>query len=164
MSGIAIRLATSADLERINEIYNYYVVNSTCTYQTELETMEGRRAWFAAHGEFHPVTVAEEEGRLVGWGSLSRYHARSAYGRTVENSVYVDPGLHRRGVGRALLTDLIERAQRLGHHTMIAVIDAEQLPSIAIHDTLGFEPAGRLKEVGFKFGRWLHVVYMQRLL
>lgn len=164
MSGIAIRLATVADLDRINEIYNHYVLHSTCTYQTEPEPIEGRRKWFEAHGERHPVTVAEEDGRIVGWGSLSRFHARAAYGRTVENSVYVDPALHRRGIGRLLLVDLIERAQRLGHHTIVALIDADQLPSIAIHEKLGFEPAGRLKEVGYKFNRWLHVIHMQKLL
>jgi L-amino acid N-acyltransferase YncA len=164
MSGIAIRLATVADLDRINEIYNYYVLHSTCTYQTEPEPIEGRRKWFEAHGERHPVTVAEEDGRIVGWGSLSRFHARAAYRRTVENSVYVDPALHRRGIGRLLLVDLIERAQYLGHHTIVALIDADQLPSIAIHEKLGFEPAGRLKEVGYKFNRWLHVIHMQKLL
>jgi len=164
MSGIAIRLATAADLERINEIYNHYVLHSTCTYQTEPEPIEGRRAWFAAHGTAHPVTVAEEDGRVVGWGSLSPFHRRAAYGRTVENSVYVDPTHHRRGIGRALLVDLIDRATRLGHHAIIALIDAEQLPSIAIHEKLGFERVGHLKEVGFKFERWLDVIYMQRLL
>ena len=164
MSGIAIRLATVADLDRINEIYNHYVLHSTCTYQTEPEPIEGRRKWFEAHGERHPVTVAEEDGRVVGWGSLSRFHARAAYGRTVENSVYVDPALHRRGIGRLLLVDLIERAQDLGHHTIVALIDADQLPSIAIHEKLGFETVGRLKEVGYKFDRWLHVIHMQKLL
>jgi phosphinothricin acetyltransferase len=164
MSGIAIRLATVADLDRINEIYNHYVLHSTCTYQTEPEPIEGRRKWFEAHGERHPVTVAEADGSVVGWGSLSRFHARAAYGRTVENSVYVDPALHRRGIGQLLLVDLIERAQDLGHHTIVALIDADQLPSIAIHEKLGFEPAGRLKEVGYKFDRWLHVIHMQKLL
>jgi phosphinothricin acetyltransferase len=164
MSGITIRLATAADLETINEIYNYYVLNSTCTYQTEPETMDARRAWFAAHGERHPITVAEEAGKIVGWGSLSRFHARAAYSRTVENSIYVDPRQHRRGIGRALLTDLIDRARRLGHHTIIAGIDAEQTPSVAIHAALGFEKVALLQEVGFKFDRWLHVIYMQRML
>jgi phosphinothricin acetyltransferase len=164
MFGIAIRLATAADLERINEIYNHYVLHSTCTYQTEPEPIEGRRAWFAVHDDRHPVTVAEEDGRVVGWGSLSRFHPRAAYGRTVENSVYIDPALHRRGIGQALLLDLIDRARRLGHHTIVALIDAEQTPSVAIHEKLGFERVGLLKEVGFKFERWLHVIHMQRLL
>ena len=164
MSGITIRPATTADLETINEIYNYYVLNSTCTYQTEPETMDARRAWFAAHGEKHPITVAEDAGQIVGWGSLSRFHARAAYSRTVENSIYVDPRQHRRGIGRALLNDLIDRARSLGHHTIIAGIDAEQAPSVAIHAVMGFQNVALLNEVGFKFDRWLHVIYMQRML
>jgi phosphinothricin acetyltransferase len=164
MSGITIRPATTADLETINEIYNYYVLNSTCTYQTEPETMEARRAWFAGHGEKHPTTVAEEAGQIVGWGSLSRFHARAAYSRTVENSIYVDPRQLRRGIGRALLNDLIDRARQIGHHTIIAGVDAEQAPSVAIHAALGFEKVALLQEVGFKFDRWLHVIYMQRML
>ena len=165
MSDMALRVATAADLERINDIYNHYVLHSTCTYQTEPETIEARRAWFSAHGERHPVIVAEDSGKsILGWGSLSRFHARSAYGRTVENSVYVDPNLHRRGVGRALMVELIQRARDLGHHTIIAGIDAEQSPSVALHAALGFEQVALLREVGFKFERWLHVIYMQRML
>jgi phosphinothricin acetyltransferase len=82
----------------------------------------------------------------------------------VENSVYVDPLLHRRGIGRLLLNDLIERAGVLGHHTIIAGIDAEQTASVAIHAATGFVRVALLNEVGFKFGRWLHVIYMQKIL
>jgi phosphinothricin acetyltransferase len=152
------------DLADINAIYNHYVLNSTCTYQTEPETQEGRAAWFAYHGAKHPITVGEVGGEIVAWGSLSRFHARAAYGRTVENSVYVRPEHHRRGFGRAILADLIGRAAALGHHAMIALIDAEQEPSVALHAAAGFVKAGLLREVGFKFNRWLHVIYMQRLL
>jgi L-amino acid N-acyltransferase len=164
MSDLTIRLATAADLADINAIYNHYVLHSTCTYQTEPETGESRAAWFAGHGPAHPITVAENAGRIVGWGSLSRFHARAAYGRTVENSVYVDPALHRHGIGRAILTDLIGRARRLGHHTIIGGIDAEQSPSIALHAALGFQQVAFLREVGYKFDRWLHVIYMQLVL
>ena len=162
---MVIRLATAADLSAINDVYNHYVVHSTCTYQTEPETMDARRAWFAAHGPAHPVTVATaEDGRVLGWGSLSPFHKRAAYGRTVENSVYVDHREHRRGVGRALLADLIDRATAVGHHTIIAGIDAEQAASVALHAALGVERVAYLREVGFKFDRWLHVIYMQRML
>jgi phosphinothricin acetyltransferase len=164
MAGISIRLATPADLDAINDIYNHYVLNSTCTYQTEPETIEARRAWFTNHGPPHPITIAEHDERILGWGSLSRFHARAAYSRTVENSVYVHPDHHRQGIGRALLTDLIDRARALGHHTIIAGIDAEQSSSVAIHAAHGFEQVALLKEVGFKFNRWLHVIYMQKLL
>ena len=159
-----IRLARAADLPAINSIYNHYVLHSTCTYQEELSTADEREAWFAAHGPLHPVTVAEIEGELVGWGSLSRFHARSAYRHTVENSVYVRHDMHRRGIGRVLLADLIERARIAGHHTIMALIDADQPASVALHRAFGFEPAAHLKEVGFKFGKWRDVVYMQRMV
>jgi len=159
-----IRLATPADLGAINAIYNHYVLTSTCTYQEEPETSDARAAWFAAHGPTHPITVAMVDDVIVGWGSLSPFHRRAAYRHTVENSVYVSPDHHRRGIGRMLLADLIDRARAAGHHSILALIDAEQQPSIALHAQLGFQNVAFLREVGYKFGRWLHVSYMQRLL
>ena len=164
MPSLTIRTATEEDLAAINAIYNHFVLNSTCTYQTEPETAEGRAAWFAHHGEKHPITVGEVDGEVVAWGSLSRFHVRAAYGRTVENSVYVHPEFHRRGYGRLILFDLIERARGLGHHAIIAGIDAEQTASVALHAGAGFVEVGLLREVGFKFGRWLHVIYMELIL
>lgn len=161
---LTIRLATQADLAAINAIYNHYVLHSTCTYQEEPSTDDERAAWFAAHGPKHPITVAERAGEVLGWGSLSKFHPRSAYGRTVENSVYVRHDLHRQGLGSALLADLIDRAPALGHHTLMALIDADQAGSVAIHRKHGFEPVAHLKEVGYKFGRWLDVVYLQRMV
>lgn len=161
---IALRPATEADLVAINDIYNYYVLHSTCTYQEEPEPIESRRQWFRHHSDQHPVTVAELAGRVVGWGSLSAYHARSAYRRTVENSVYVHHQHHRRGIGSLLLSDLIARAHDLGHHTIIAGIDAEQTASVTLHARFRFEKVGCLRQVGFKFGRWLDVIYMELLL
>jgi phosphinothricin acetyltransferase len=164
MPDLTIRPATAADLADINAIYNHYVLHSTCTYQTEPETPQARAAWFAAHGPKHPVTVAESAGGIVGWGSLSRFHARAAYGRTVEDSIYVHSEFQRQGIGRALLIDLIDRARAIGHHTIIAGIDAEQSPSVALHAQQGFSSVAHLQEVGYKFDRWLHVIYMQLML
>jgi len=165
MADILIRPAVEADLAAINDIYNYYVTRSTCTYQEEPETLEQRRAWFAAHGPEHPITVAvEETGTVVGWGSLSRFHPRSAYRRTVENSVYVAHEHHRRGIGRALLADLIARAAALEHHGILAIIDADQPASVALHEAFGFTRVAYLPQLGYKFDRWLDVIYMQRML
>ena len=161
---LQIRPATPADLRAINDIYNHYVFHSTATYQEEPEPIEARRAWFARHGPGHPVTVAEAGGEILGWGSLSPFHARSAYRRTVENSVYVRHDRHGRGVGRAILADLIERAKAAGHHTILALIDAEQAASVALHRSAGFVSVAHLRQVGFKFGRWLDVLYMQFML
>ena len=164
MSDIQIRLATEADCLAINDIYNYYVIHSTCTYQTEAEPIEARRAWFASHGPKHPVTVAQVQGVVVGWGSLSRFHPRAAYSATVENSVYVHHQWQGRGIGRRITLDLIDRARQLGHHTIIALISGEQTGSLALHEKLGFARAGELKEAGCKMQQWLNVVYMQKML
>ncbi len=163
--GYRIRLATVDDLPAINDIYNHYVMHSTCTYQTEPESADERAAWFAGHGEAFPVTVATDGGgQVVAWGSISRFRPRAAYGWTVEDTVYVHPEHHRRGIGRAVVLDLIERAKALGYHSMIAGIDAEQAASVALHAACGFQHVADLREVGFKFGRWLHVYYMQLML
>ena len=161
---VEIRLATKSDLIAINDIYNHYVLHSTCTYQEEPEPIKGRRAWFAHHGPKHPITVALEKGKVVGWGSLSAYHARCAYRHTVENSVYLHHDYHRRGIGSLLLEDLIARARKAGHRAIIAAIDADQPGSIALHSKFRFKKVGHFKQVGFKFGRWLDVVYMELLL
>jgi phosphinothricin acetyltransferase len=163
---VHLRAARREDLPAINEIYNHYVLGSTCTYQTVPSTLEERSAWFDRHGGPHPVTVAvsETDGSVVGWGSLSPFHAREAFARTVEDSVYLDPTWQGRGVGGLLLADLLERASALGHHVVIAAIDAGQAASVALHARYGFAECGRFPEVGFKFGRWLDVIYLQKRL
>jgi len=164
MPAIIIRAATTADLGAINDIYNHYVRVCTCTYQEKPETPKARRQWFHHHGKRYPVVVAEIAGRVVGWGSLSAFHARSAYRFTVENSVYVHHRYHGRGIGSRLLQELITCARGLGYRAMIAGIDAEQTGSAALHAKFGFKEVGRLKHVGFKFNRWLDVIYMELLL
>jgi phosphinothricin acetyltransferase len=161
---VLIRPATEIDLPAIDAIYNHYVLHSTCTYQEEPTTADERRQWFASLGPTHPVTVATVDGDVVGWAALAPFKQRSAYRWTVENSVYVHPTQLRRGIGRSLLHDQINRATSLGLHSIIAVIDAEQSGSIALHAQCGFKHAGQLREAGFKFGRWLDVVYLQRTL
>ena len=159
-----VRPARASDLAAINANYNYFVVHSTCTYQVTPESDESRRDWFRTRAEAHPVTVAEVDGEVVGWASLNRYHSREAYARTVENSVYVRHDQHRRGIGRALLADLIERAREFGHHTILAGISAEQTASIALHECFGFRKAAHLRELGWKQGQWLDVVLLQLIL
>jgi L-amino acid N-acyltransferase len=164
MSAVSIRPATEADLPAINDIYNHYVLTCTCTYQEQLEPLEGRKKWFEHHDEKHPVIVAEADGRVIGWGSLSKFHQRSAYRFTVENSIYIHHQFHRRGVGAALLQELIKIARANGFHAIIAGIDGEQTASMALHTKFGFEKVAHLKQVGFKFGRWLDTIYMELLL
>jgi phosphinothricin acetyltransferase len=160
----AIRAATVTDLPAINAIYNHYVATSTCTYQFEPETDEGRQEWFSAHGEKYPATVAELDGEIIGWGALSPFRERYGYRFTVEASVYVRHDRHRSGIGRAILNDLIERARRLGYHTLIGGASADQRASLALQESMGFREVARFKEVGHKFDRWLDVVFMQLML
>jgi phosphinothricin acetyltransferase len=158
------RDATAADLPAINAIYNHFVLHCTCTYQVTPETDEARRVWFEGHGPRYPVIVAEEDGEVLGWGSLSRFHPREGYAGSAENSVYVSPSHHRRGIGRLLLEELIRRARAAGFHTIVAGVSAEQEASLGLHRRLGFTESGRLREVGLKFGRVLDVIYLQLML
>ena len=165
MSDFIVRLATEADLPSINAIYNHYVLHSTCTYQTEVETAEDRLAWFRQHApEKYPVLSAEIAGEVVGWGSLSMFRPRAAYAPTVEASIYIRHDMHRRGLGRALLEELIRRARAAGFHSLIGGASADQTASIALQESLGFQRVADLKEVGYKFGRWLDVIYLQLML
>ena len=161
---VRIRGASAADLPAIREIYNHYVAHSTCTYQIEPDTEEKRAAWFANRGASHPVIVAELDGNVVAWASLSPWNLREGYARTVEASIYVRQDLHRRGIGGALLSDLIERARALGHHAILGGVCATQTASLALQERFGFRQVGCLREVGFKFGRWLDVVLMELTL
>ena len=162
-----LRPATVSDLPAINAIYNHYVLTSTCTYQTEPATEAERLEWFAEHGPAYPAIVAEEASRpsvVLAWASLSRFHSRCGFRYTVENSVYVHPDHHRRGLATLLMKDLITRAAAAGHHAIIAGISADQEASVRLHQALGFVEVARLKEVGWKFERWLDVVYYELLL
>lgn len=165
MNTPTLRLATEADLPAINEIYNHYVLRSTCTYQLEPETLEARTAWFHHHPhDKYPVTVAELDGQIAGWGALSKFRDRAAYDGTVEASVYIRDGLHRRGLGRLLLSDLIERARAAGFHTLLGGASADQTASLALQESHGFTRVAHFREVGCKFGQWLDVVFMQLML
>lgn len=161
----ALRIATEADLPAINDIYNYYVLHSTCTYQLEPETMADRLAWYREHSpEKYPVIVADRGGEIGGWGSLSKYHKRAGYAPTVEFSFYVRHDLHRRGIGRTILADLIKRARAAGFHSLLGGVSSEQTASLALQESLGFRRVAHFIEVGQKFGRRLDVIYLQLIL
>ncbi len=164
MSEFAIRPATANDLDAIRALYNHYVTHSTCTYQIELETAAERAAWFRDRSELHPVTVAEREGVVIGWAALSPWKSRCGYARSAEASVYIHHEHHRRGAGKALLLDLIDRAKALGLHTVIGGACSTQTASLALQAALGFEVIGTFREVGRKFDRWLDVTHTQLVL
>lgn len=155
--------AAFSHLVDIDAIYAHYVETSACTYQVAVEPFSARKAWFEEHDDRHPILVALDADRVVGWASLSTYKSRCGYAGTVESSVYVRHDAHRRGIGRALMRALITRSDGLGHHAIVAGVDSEQAGSLALHASLGFERVGRFREVGFKFGAFRDVVYLERL-
>ena len=161
-----VRPAREEDLPGILDIYNEAVLNTTASYDYEPRTLEHRRAWFADHAQHgYPVFVAATEaGRVLGWSALNRFHDRPGYRFTTENSVYVAPDQRGRGLGKRLLVPLLRAARDQGFHAILAKIDADNVASLRLHQTLGFEPVARLRQVGFKFGRWLDVVYLELLL
>jgi len=161
---VKLRDATPDDAAAIEAIYTPYVLSSTCTMQLEPGTLAERREWLAAHGGRFPVLVAEDAGEIVAWASLSPYHRRPGYAPTVEDSIYVSDTRRGAGIGRALLTELVARAERAGHTSIIAMIAADQPASIRLHEAFGFAKVAHLRRVGFKLGAWLDVVFMQRFV
>jgi len=160
-----VRLADEADADAIRTIYNREVLGSTATFDLRPRSLEEQVAWLAAHDGAHPATVAlASAGEVVGFGSLSAWRDRPAYSTSVEDSVYVHSDQRGLGVGRALLADLVERATAHGFHAVFARIVGGHQASIALHQALGFEVAGIERQVGRKFGKWLDVVVMERLL
>lgn len=165
-AAIVVRDARVAELEAVREIYAPYVLRGTATFEAEVPGVPeliARRAGVIAAGL--PYLVAEEAGEIVGYAYAACYRPRPAYRHTVEDSIYVREGRAGRGIGRVLLTGLILRCEAGPWRQMIAVIgDSANRGSIGLHRTLGFRPVGTLAAVGFKLGRWVDTVLMQREL
>lgn len=162
---IQIRDAEAADLSAMLAIYNDAVVNTTAVYDYEPRTMEGEERWFAAKREQNlPVLVAMDGGAVVGFASYGQFRPWPGFHKTVENSLYVAPDRRGRGIGKQLLAPLIERARGAGLHAMIAGIDATNAVSLHLHEAFGFRTVGHLHEVGWKFDRWLDLVFMEKTL
>jgi L-amino acid N-acyltransferase len=162
---VKYRLGSLDDAEAIRTIYNREVLTSTVTFDLVARTAEDQLIWMDDHSGAHPVVVAVDDlGAVCGFGSLSPYRPRPAYRTTVEDSVYVDPNYQGRGVGKGLLSELVSLSAAHGFHAMIGRIVGGHDASIALHRSCGFETVGVEREVGRKFGRWLDVVLMQRLV
>jgi phosphinothricin acetyltransferase len=161
---IRIRPATPADIPAITAIYSHAVRHGTASFEIEPpdEAEMARRQTTLLTGGF-PYIIAENDGDLAGYAYAGPYRTRPAYRWSVEDSVYVNPNAHRRGVGRALLERLIVESEQRGFRQMIAVIgDSAQISSIELHRALGFRMIGVIENVGYKFDRWLDSVLMQR--
>jgi phosphinothricin acetyltransferase len=159
-----VRLARQEDAEAIRVIYNAEVIGSTVTFDLKPRTAEEQRSWVARHQGAHPAVVAAEGPLVVGFGSLSPFRDRAAYATTVEDSLYVDGSWRGKGVGRLLLDELMTLAVARGFHTVIARVSGDNEASIALHRAVGFTPVGVEREVGRKFGRWIDVAVLQRML
>ena len=161
-----VRAATPADLPAIESIYAHQVLHGLASFEEEppsLQEMRSRFAEVTARGL--PYLAMEEAGEVLGYGYCTLYRTRSAYRYALEDSVYVRQEQHRKGIGKAILAELIVRCEQLGYRQLIAVIgDSAQAASIGLHASLGFLRAGTLRSVGFKFGRWVDTVIMQRPL
>lgn len=160
-----IRQATEADVPAIRDIYNYEILHGTSTFDLEPKTLEDRLLWFHETSS-HPfaVLVAEDGGEVLGWGCLRPFGSRAAYRFTVEDSVYIHQDHRGKGIGKALLAQLIEIARENGFHSMMAGVSEETGASICLHESFGFVNVGHEPEVGYKFERWIDVTRLQLML
>lgn len=160
-----IRNATEDDLPAILAITNDAILHTTSSWNVHPTTLEARRQWLQdRQAAALPVLVGDIDGAVAGFGSYGSFRAWDGYALTVEHSIYVETGFRRRGVGRLLLSALIDHATAGGKHVMMGVISADNEVSIQLHEQFGFTTVGRLPEVGRKFDRWLDLVLMQRIL
>lgn len=161
---VRIRPASLDDLPSITDIYNAAILMTTATFDTEPKTLDERRRWFDSHDGRHPILVAEVDGQVVGWASLTRWSDRRAYDDTGETSFYVASESRGQGIGRQLKLAIIDEAKRLGFHSLIARVAEGSGESLHINESVGFTRVGLLKEVGMKFGRRLGVHILQLML
>jgi L-amino acid N-acyltransferase YncA len=163
-AALALRPARAGDAERLAAIWNHEVRATYATTDTEVRDGAAQRAWLAAHSTRYPVVVAATDEEVAGYAALTVYRAKPAFLRTVEDSVYVARRWRGLGVGRLLVTHLLERATALGHHSVFARITADNAASRHLHEQLEFRLVGIEEEVAFKLGRWLDVAVYQRRL
>jgi len=162
---MSVRTAHVSDAKAIAEIYNFEVENSTATFDLVPRSLEDQRDWISARsGAFAAIVAVNPDSQVVGFAALSTYRDRAGYRTTVEDSVYVHRDYHRQGVGRLLLSSLLDLARESGFHTVIARIDSQSTGSLELHQSLGFERVGVERQIGRKFGRWLDSVIMQHML
>ncbi len=169
MGTISLRLATAADAEQIQAIYNHEVRHTAATFDLVPRTLEEQLAWQAQRsGAFATIVAVDDAGevagQVVGFGALSPYKERAAYRTSVENSVYVRRDRNGQGIGRLILEELLAMAASSGFHAVFARINSSGEASIALHARCGFELVGVEREVGRKFNRWHDVTVMQRIL
>ncbi|MFE5309774.1 GNAT family N-acetyltransferase [Isoptericola sp. NPDC056605] len=156
-----LRDAVHADLDALLDIHNAAIRTSTAIWTDDEVPRAERERWFGAQAAAgNPILVADDDGAVAGYATYAQWRAKFGYRHTVEDSVYVAEGYQGRGLGRALLVELVDRARAAGHHVMLADIEAGNAASVRLHESLGFAHVGRLPEVGTKFGRWLDLAIL----
>jgi L-amino acid N-acyltransferase len=164
-SGVDIRDAAEPDLPGLLQIYNDVIATSTAVFAEEAVTLDNRVEWWRGRvARGYPVLVASDSSGVMGFATFGDFRDWPGYRYTVEHSVHVRADLRGRGIGTKLVQELLVRAQALGKHVMVAGIDTANAGSIRLHERLGFERVGQMREVGFKFGRWLDLTLLQRVL
>jgi len=159
-----IRDAHADDAEALCLIYNQGIEDRLATLETELRTTDERRRWLSARGQRHPVIVAADDGRVVGWGSLNSFNARAVYDNVADFSVYVERSWRGKGVGRALLAALIDKARALAYHKLVLAAFPFNDQGMRLYERAGFRLVGVYKEQGRVDGRWVDIVIMEKLL
>lgn len=161
----SVRDAVPEDLDAILLIYNHAIEHDTAVFDDRPHSREQLALWYRGRLDAAlPVVVAESGGSVIGFGSFAQFRPWSGYRHTVEHSLYVAESARRQGAGRALLSELVERARARGAHVMVAGLSSDNAPSLALHEAFGFERVGLMREVGVKFGRWLDLLLLARVL
>jgi phosphinothricin acetyltransferase len=162
---IAVRPATEDDLPSILDIYNHAIATTTAVFSYRAHTLEMRREWLLSKQDSnYPVLVADRAGRVAGFATYGPFRAWPAYKYTIEHSVYAAADARRLGVGRALMEALLAQARLQDYHAVIAGIVADNVASLRLHESLGFAEVAHFREVGFKFGRWLDLKFLELIL
>ena len=162
---INVRQANEDDLPAMLAIYNDIILHTTAVWQYETHTLEMRREWFATKKALgHPVFVAEEEDKMVGFSTFGPFRQWQGYRYTVENSVYVAADSRGKGFANLLMPPLLDAARAMGLHAMVAGIEASNEASIALHKKFGFVEVAHFKEVGYKFDRWMDLKFLELIL
>jgi phosphinothricin acetyltransferase len=162
---VAVRNANENDVHALLEIYNEIIVNTTAVYQYVPQTLQMRKEWFdlkQQHG--FPVFVAEENNEILGFSTIGPFRQWQAYKYSVENSVYVACDKRGKGIGKILMQPIIDAATQMDMHTIIAGIDATNEVSIQLHKKFGFQEVAHVKQVGYKFNKWLDLKFLQLIL
>lgn len=165
MENVLMRNATENDLPGILEIYNDAILNTTAIYNYLPYTTHDINNWYADKlKNKHPVLVAIVDNKVAGFASYGHFRVRPAYKYSVEHSVYVHPSFRKRGIAKKLLKEIIEAARQNNYHAIVAGIDADNKISIELHKQFNFVEVGNIKQVGYKFGKWLDLTFMELLL